>query len=193
MNPGEALPFSLDLNEKMLKPGKEYHLNIQALTNLATPMVPYGHVVATEQFALTPPPGTEKSRGEFSGAGTDQVSIDEQAEKVVISFADGEIVFDRKSGYLESYVMGGLPLLSSGPEPNFWRAPTENDFGSKMPERCAIWKPFGKELVLQSLIPVQTVNTAMLLAEYIHPENGSNYRLTYFFNNEGEIMIGCGV
>ena len=50
VNPGEALPFSLDLNEKMLKPGKEYHLNIQALTNDAAPMVPSGHVVATEQF-----------------------------------------------------------------------------------------------------------------------------------------------
>ena len=69
------------------------------------------------------------------------------------------MVFDRKSGYLESYVMGGFTLLSSGPGPNFWRAPTENDFGNKMPERCAMWKTFGKELELQSLVPIQTENS----------------------------------
>ncbi len=187
--PGETVPFSLNLDEKSLLPGREYHLNVSMVSKVATPMVPSGHVVATEQFPLTPPQLAEKSRVGFSDIGSDQVSIDEQEDKVVIRVAEGEMVFDRKSGYLDSYVIGGLGLLSAGPEPNFWRAPTENDFGNKMPERCAMWRTFGRELELQSLVPVQTGGIAMLLAEYIHPGNGSTYRVSYSFNNRGEILI----
>ena len=35
---------------------------------------------------------------------------------------------------------GDTELISSGPKPNFWRAPTDNDRGNDFPERCAPWK-----------------------------------------------------
>ncbi len=63
--------------------------------------------------------------------GSDEVSIDESGEKIEISINDGTLVFDRKTGLLEVYSMDGLDLLAGGPFPNFWRAPTENDFGNK--------------------------------------------------------------
>lgn len=189
IKPGDESAFKLQLENDIMRPGKEYHLNVKAVTRNASPMLPAGHVVATEQFALTSSPVTEKAGDEFEEAGTDKVSIDESMERILIATPDGEIVFDRKSGYLESYQVSGKSLLSSGPRPNFWRAPTENDFGNKMPERCAMWKNFGKELVLQSLVPVQAENAVILLAEYIHPENGSNYRISYSFNNQSEIRV----
>lgn len=189
IDPGDKAPFTLQLDKNILAPGKEYHLSVKAVTRKVSPMLPLGHVVAIEQFDLTPLSMTNMARDEFIEAGTDEVSIDESREKLVIRTFDGEIVFDRKSGYLESYHMAGKSLLSEGPLPNFWRAPTENDFGNKMPERCAMWRTFGKELALQSLVPVQTDNTTMILAEYIHPENGSNYRVSYSFNNGGEIRV----
>jgi len=191
IDPGEKSAFTLEMDEVSMKPGSEYHLNVRALSRSAAPMIPAGHVLALDQFNLTPALQDDITGDEFTSAGSDLVSIDESMEKIVISLNDGEMVFDRKSGYLESYVIKGEALLSDGPLPNFWRAPTENDFGSKMPQRSAMWRSFGKELVLQSLVPVQTGKTAMLLAEYIHPENGSNYRLTYTFNNRGEIRVSA--
>lgn len=187
--PGETLMLELDLEQADFVQGKEYHLNVKAATRLSTEMLPAGHVVATDQFALSPSPRAETGGADFSGVGANQVSIEESLEQVVIHVPGGELVFDRSSGYLLSYTRGGKALLSSGPEPNFWRAPIENDFGNRMPERCALWKSFGEELVLQSLVPVQTDKNVMLLADYIHPENGSNYRLTYSFNNRGEIKV----
>jgi len=52
-----------------------------------------------------------------------------------------------------------------------------------------MWKEFGKELELQTLVPVQSDNQVILLAEYVHPGNGSNYVVKYQFNGQGEILV----
>ncbi|MCR5136484.1 MAG: DUF4981 domain-containing protein [Oscillospiraceae bacterium] len=41
---------------------------------------------------------------------------------------------------LTSYVFAGTELIEQIPMPNFWRAPTDNDNGSLMPQRYAQWK-----------------------------------------------------
>ena len=52
-----------------------------------------------------------------------------------------------------------------------------------------MWKEFGKELELQTLVPVQSDNQVILLAEYVHPGNGSHYVVEYQFNRKGEILV----
>ncbi|MCK5135941.1 MAG: DUF4981 domain-containing protein [Bacteroidales bacterium] len=189
LEPGASAIFDLDLSGGVEHAGKEYFVNFEAVTRDAEGMVPAGHVVATEQFALTPGVHTPMSMEEFSGGTAENVSIVESRDEVTIYVPGGEIVFDRTTGYLASYVMNGRSLLSEGPKPNFWRAPTENDFGNNMQLRTAMWKNFGSELKLQTLVPVQADGQTMLMAEYIHPENGSTYTLEYCFNGAGEIMV----
>jgi len=46
----------------------------------------------------------------------------------------------RLTGALTSYCWGGTELLKTPLVPNFWRAPVNNDYGSKMPQRYAQWK-----------------------------------------------------
>ena len=41
---------------------------------------------------------------------------------------------------MTSYVFGGRELIEAVPMPNFWRAPTDNDRGNRMPQRYAQWK-----------------------------------------------------
>ncbi len=41
---------------------------------------------------------------------------------------------------MTSYVYGGVEMLKAVPKPNFWRAPTANDNGNRMPQRYAQWK-----------------------------------------------------
>ena len=40
--------------------------------------------------------------------------------------------------------LGGRELLETGPTPNFWRAPTDNDYGSGFPVRSGVWKRAGR-------------------------------------------------
>lgn len=51
-----------------------------------------------------------------------------------------EVLFSHLNGGLASYRYGGQELLETIPMPNFWRAPTDNDMGSQMPQRYAQWK-----------------------------------------------------
>ena len=48
--------------------------------------------------------------------------------------------FSRLTGALTSYRWGNTELLKAPLMPNFWRAPINNDYGSRMPQRYAQWK-----------------------------------------------------
>ena len=189
--PGESALFDLEMGDIKIQPGKEYFINFEAVTRSSASMIPAGHVVATEQFALNPDARREIVPSEFYLTGPGEISLVETKEKVTIQVAEGTIVFDRTTGYLESYMLGGEELISGGPKPNFWRAPVENDFGNDLHLRCRMWRTFGSELQLQTLVPVQSEDQTMLLAEYIHPDHGSTYTVAYHFNGNGEILVNA--
>ena len=69
--------------------------------------------------------------------------------------------------------------------------PTENDFGNRMDVRCALWKEFGNELVLESMAPARMDSVVVLVAEYSHPEHASLYKLSYHCNPAGEILVSA--
>lgn len=49
-------------------------------------------------------------------------------------------IFSKGKGGLISYVYAGKEMIKQVPLPNFWRAPVDNDTGSKMQQRYAQWK-----------------------------------------------------
>lgn len=50
------------------------------------------------------------------------------------------VLFSNLNGGMISYRYAGKELLETIPMPNFWRAPTDNDWGNQMPQRYAQWK-----------------------------------------------------
>lgn len=82
-----------------------------------------------------------------------EIQIDgcDDTEIPTIEIADGtynigvrgmhfEALFDKGGKGLVSYVYAGREMIKAIPKPNFWRAPTDNDYGSQMPYRYAQWK-----------------------------------------------------
>lgn len=51
-----------------------------------------------------------------------------------------EVLFDRRKYGLVSYRYRGKEMLKSTPQPNFWRAPVDDDIANLMPLRYAQWK-----------------------------------------------------
>ena len=64
---------------------------------------------------------------------------------------DFSVRFDRLTGELDSFIVDGHELIVSGIEPNYWRAPTDNDFGNQMPRRLAVWRQASLYRDLRSL------------------------------------------
>ena len=53
---------------------------------------------------------------------------------------DFSVQASRLTGALTSYRWGNTEMLKTPLMPNFWRAPVNNDYGNKMPQRYAQWK-----------------------------------------------------
>ena len=69
----------------------------------------------------------------------------------VVSGRDFSVRLDKMTGAMASYTFRGRELIASGPEPNFWRAPTDNDFGNGMPRRLGAWRRASLEREPKSL------------------------------------------
>ncbi len=192
LKPGASAVMQLDLPGRIQDHDGEIFLNLEAVTRQSAGLIPAGHPVAGEQFRLSTSaeqllPGKEPDG--WTAEGAEEVQLVETKQEITVQTGRGEARFDRQTGFLTSFTFDGKTLLEQGPRPNFWRAPTENDFGNRMPSRCAMWKNFGKELELQSLVPLQEGGKTLLVAEYIHPGNGSNYVLEYRFATHGGVMV----
>ena len=134
ITPQEWGDFSVDLNEE-LKEGKEYFLNIAAKTNKTLPLIPMGHIVAWDQFPISA----------FSLSGNDIMdssnSIELKKDDNKFTIRGKDFVLKLNTTKLEmNYEYKGITHLTSLPQPNFWRPPTDNDLGNGMHKWAAVWK-----------------------------------------------------
>jgi beta-galactosidase len=59
-----------------------------------------------------------------------------------------KIIFDLAKGSLASFNYKGKELVKKGTEPDFWRPPTDNDYGYDMDKLLGIWKKAGERTIV---------------------------------------------
>ena len=155
LEPGDSVTVEVPFGEIVPAPGTEYHLNLHVSRSDEWGIVPQDHMYASEQMVL-PFNAQEAASGASgtSGGSPDETLalIDTRTEGSALTFAgeDFEVVFDMASGMMKSYRSAGQELITSGPRPDFWRAPTDNDYGNGMERRNAPWREAGSRAVLKS-------------------------------------------
>ncbi|NEW82002.1 MAG: DUF4981 domain-containing protein [Mariniphaga sp.] len=136
---------SIPMNLKP-EPGKEYFIIFSAKTIVATDLIPVGHEVAFEQFKLpiSAPALSVNPKG--------KLTMEKSTGKTTIKGADFTVSFDLVKGSMNSLVFAGKEMLNDGkgPEPNFWRAPTDNDFGNGLDKTDKVWRKAGENKKLIS-------------------------------------------
>ena len=134
--PGETKEVTLDLKKPTLTAGAEYFLTVTFKLAQDSLWAQAGHVVAWDQFAVPFAVG-EAAQPKIHMPG---IAIAEIPDHFVVSNGAFSIAIDRGSGSISSYNVGGKELLTAPLEPNFWRAPTDNDRGNGMPRRQGVWE-----------------------------------------------------
>ncbi len=136
--PHQSATVELTLPDFSVRGGQEYFLSLEFYLREDGDLLPAGHVLAWEQFKLPleaegPGPGVEK---------TGKITTRVQGGKLILEgeMVDFRAVFDLEEGVLESYAYLGREIIAQGPRPNFWRPPTDNDYGYQMPVKQGIWK-----------------------------------------------------
>ncbi|MBN2356505.1 DUF4981 domain-containing protein, partial [candidate division KSB1 bacterium] len=176
--------FDLFLPHIEAKPGVEYFLNLSVLTAEDASLVPQGHEVAKAQFKLP-----LKKAVEPIAAGA-QLKAGEDASHLTLFGDDFLLVFNKTTGILESYKIDGVEALRQGPAPNFWRAPTDNDFGNGMPGRCRVWQEASRHRQLNKFEWKKAGSNMIRVAvEYLLPDVAGIWQSDYTIYGHGDVGI----
>ena len=170
----------------------EWLLNMSYKLKNTEGLLNAGHIVAKQQLVLNPykSPSMELKNQAKSNQAIIEPTLNENDKRYLI--VNGEnfcIEFDKTNGYLSKYQVNGLDMLKEGSylQPNFWRAPTDNDFGASLQVKYAVWKnPKIKLISMQQRI---NEHQAIIEATYELPEASAKLFLTYTINNEGAIKV----
>ena len=118
--------------EKQHIPG-EYAVTVSFLLKMDTEWADAGYEIAFGQ-------GTWTVEGTEEHVPMPELRISESPWNIGVAGESFEVMFARGSGALTSYRWGDREMLKAPILPNFWRAPTNNDCGNRMPQRYAQWK-----------------------------------------------------
>ena len=170
--PGESEIVSFDIPEIAIEPRLERLLTVRFHTREDAPLVPAGHEVAWEQFFVDvvhpddieaeeeeeeETEGAEDEPGEAQEPEEEPqeqeppreppprapVRVRESEDAVTVTGRGFTVEFSRERGTLRAFRAGARDLVLAGPTPNFWRAPTDNDYGNGFPARSGVWKDAG--------------------------------------------------
>ena len=170
----------------------EWLLNVAYKLKNTEGLLPAGHIIAKQQLVLNPykAPSMELGNEAKSNWEVVEPTLKENDKHYLIVHGENfRIEFDKQNGYLSKYQINGLDMMKEGSylKPNFWRAPTDNDFGAYLQRRYAVWKnPTIKLVSLQQRIADQQ---AIIEASYELPEVSAKLNLTYVINNEGTMKV----
>ncbi len=181
---GESTEVNLDLPKVKANEGEEYTLDVYAYTTKENPFLPIGFEIAREQFIYPEHQYFNKS-DEVDGS----VTVEEKDHRIYLKAGEVQAVVEKWSGVLAAYQVAGENRISRGPEPDFWRAPTDNDFGNGMPWKLNIWRTASKNRVVKSVKATQNDNTATVTTEWWMNDIASIYKITYTLYADGKLKI----
>ncbi len=139
LKPGDSQEITVPITRPEPIPGAEYRLDISFRLRQPTTWADPGFEVAWEQFLLpfkTVPQALTAQGG--------PLKVKDSTYVLSLSGDNFTAEFNKLDGALSSFVFNGTELIRTGPRPNFWRAPIDNDIGNRMPDRLGIWKEAGK-------------------------------------------------
>src|SRR5574344_24254 len=183
------LTVPIMLKEK--KAGVEYLLNVYATVRTPMKGLPAGCIVGYEQFNL----GTDlfkafaqpSARARFKAETTGDILTVTATGKDNVKF-----VFDKSRGIVTSYSVNGVEYISDGFgfQPNFWRAPNDNDYGNRLPARSAAWKTASKNFNVTGVTTKKIKGRMMLVTvTYDLKDAGTTYTMKYNINSDGKMNI----
>jgi beta-galactosidase len=164
----------------------EYFLNIFAYTKSATEMIPANYEIAREQFAL---PLNDYFSGNSSASTGSVEVVKEDANGIILKAGEVTLNFNKRNGSLDGYSYKNKRLLVSGPQPDFWRAPTDNDFGNHLPALANVWRLAGQNKTVNSFTVSQSGQNIIITVEYTLNDVSCPYTVRYTVSVTGAIKV----
>ncbi|HSO85852.1 MAG TPA: glycoside hydrolase family 2 TIM barrel-domain containing protein, partial [Draconibacterium sp.] len=189
LEPGQTATVTFD-NKFEPAAGVEYFLTVKAKLKNNWSLLEVGTELAAEQFALPVfVPAPKVNKADFAA-----VNVQDSNNSVTISGDGFAVAFDKKAGVMTSFKKGDDELLKSGPVPNFWRAPTDNDFGNNLHKRSRVWRTAGETRKVSGVAVAQKAkNSAEVVFKFdlVNDSNQviANYQSVYTVYGSGDVVV----
>ncbi|MBB2144879.1 DUF4981 domain-containing protein [Pedobacter sp. LMG 31464] len=134
INPRQTSTITLPLKNNY-KAGKEYFLNLHYVLKTPEPFLEKGYDISYEQIALN---STSKAFDYTPKKA--KLNVTETPEKLTVTGSNFSVQFDLLKGVLSKYILDGTDVLAKGPQPGFYRAPTDNDIGAGLNKSLRMWR-----------------------------------------------------
>ena len=162
-------------------PDAEILVNFEFRSREAQPLIDKGQVLARQQFCIQPYQFPVLS----DDVKTPGIAKEETISYLKLTAAGTTLTIGKWSGLIDYLDVDGKPMLLDRHSilPEFWRAPTDNDYGARFQERFAVWK--SPEMKLKEL----DVEDNGAEATFELPAVKATLKLTYTLTAEGEVII----
>ncbi|MDH5405692.1 MAG: DUF4981 domain-containing protein [Candidatus Aminicenantes bacterium] len=184
--PHSAKVIELPVTAIQLLPGIEYFLKVSFTMKDKTPLLARGHEVAWEQFKLP----FYQPAAKVDLTKLPKLTLSHTEKLAQIKGQNFTVSIDKKTGEITSFIYEGTEFIKTGPEPNFWRAPTDNDFGNGMPRRCRIWRDAGAKRKVDK-VSITQITPQEVQVDIVStlPAGDSKYYTTYTIFGSGDVVI----
>ncbi|MDX6353462.1 MAG: beta-galactosidase [Streptomyces sp.] len=169
-------------------PGEEHFLELSFTLTTTTAWADAGYEVARQQLPVnfSSPPVVPTPVADVPA-----LTVTEASDRVTVAGTDFTVVFAKATGTISSFDAMGVRLVNSGPVPNFWRAPTENDRGNGQPSRNGTWRRAGLDRKVTGFSVSKPSDRAVRIAVTgtLPTSTTSTYTTTYTVYGNGEIKV----
>ncbi|MEI6893915.1 MAG: glycoside hydrolase family 2 TIM barrel-domain containing protein [Colwellia sp.] len=170
---------------RRLKSQHELFLNISVVTNKDLPLLSKGHEVAKEQFKLPAKLISSISKNNFG-----PLTVHDTERVATVVGDDFEVRFNKVRGLLTGFTFQGVELLKDAPRINFWRAPTDNDFGGNWQDKLRVWKSASERQYLESATIKQLADGQVAFnTSFRVPDVKGKVTINYLVNASGEVKV----
>lgn len=188
--PQQTVSLKLDLGKTCQC--TEWLLNVSYKLKNREGLLPAGHEVAKDQLTLNPYKAQELKLANATQTNVETTLptiIDNDHNYLIVNGCGFQAEFNRANGLLTRYAVKGQEMIVDGEalKPNFWRAPTDNDYGAGLQSKYAAWK--NPKMKLTHLKQRMEEGLAVVEATYELPDVSAKLAMTYRINNEGAILV----
>lgn len=171
----------------------EWLLNIAYVLKDRSQLLEAEYEVAKSQLSLQPydfESATVIENVMRSNIAVEGAEIDDNnSQRLIVDSDDFIVEFNKFTGYISRYNVLGAEILAAGNElvPNFWRAPTDNDYGANLQNKFKIWR--NPTIKLEELAAQVVDGLVVVTANYNMVDVDSKLELTYVINNVGAVRV----
>lgn len=165
---------------------EEITINFAFASDGSQPLVDKGQVMARQQIVLN---GYEFDKVDATANTGSKIEVEETNSYVKVSAERMSVTIGKKTGMIDYLDVDGEPMLKfrESMTPEFWRAPTDNDYGASLQKKMRVWK--NPQMNLKSFDKSESKDSVVLTANFDMPEVKAELMLRYRINAAGEVTV----